>query len=218
MNATQRTLDYYLDTEEVEEGVGEAESASETTVVGSNREVAEISSELPKLNRRESLIWMAAFLDSEGCLYITKRRAKSARRGYAWMVRVTFTNCDVGMILHLEDCLRKAGVSQFSTRRRKLPSGRDAFQVMLCHNACRQLLPQVLPFLIAKRKQAILCLKALSLLPSDQRAAQREGRRRLKLGIIKADYDYIIEDLKKEVMKLHLRPGRPGVKHYVLTN
>ena len=109
--------------------------------------------------------YVACALDTEGCVslgYQTKIKGCSLKNPY----RVKFQPHNHIVNTHkgwLEEIQRFFNLGVLTKKSRVLLNRKDIFILSFGPNDCRKILPQLIPFLIIKRKQAELLLEFLQL-------------------------------------------------------
>lgn len=109
--------------------------------------------------------WLAGIIDGEGCLRLVKQRCvfKSSflkNRRFRWRPLLVITNTNLSLIKCACDLFKGGCVySRFP----KSKSGKiyKSYEIAVGINKLRQILPQIIPILTAKKKEACLLLKAI---------------------------------------------------------
>lgn len=108
--------------------------------------------------------WLACLYDTEGAIFISKIKEHRVKRGYLLVPAMTVSNTCKAL---MEEAKRILGVGYLNLIKdeRKGLTGRelkDRYSFMLAANHIRELLPQILPYLIVKKEQAPLMLEFLA--------------------------------------------------------
>lgn len=115
-----------------------------------------------------TLAWLAALIDGEGSIMLIKRspspsqirNSPSVVNNHHYRAQVGIYNTDLRLMEALKE---KTGIRRVYThiRQAKENHKRTAYRWNLVADECRELLPQLLPWLICKKEQAELLLQAL---------------------------------------------------------
>lgn len=136
--------------------------------------------------------YMAGIIDGEGCVYVNRRKAHGRRKtpGYSVKVVVSITNCDI-----VEWFKKHAKLTSANYVIRK----GNRKNIWLCtwnNSKAEELLDQLVPHLIIKRKQAKLGLELLHHLRTTP----------IKRGVcITDDVLEYRENIKQQISKLNFR-------------
>ena len=109
---------------------------------------------------KEDIKYLAASIDFEGHLYFGKNRDRKTKRGFGWKCYLTISNVDDEILYSLRNI---AGGSITPIKPSK-PTHRWQYRWVLGGDDLRELLAEVNPYLIVKRKQGRLGLEALIIL------------------------------------------------------
>lgn len=126
---------------------------------------------------RERLLYLALALDTEGCIGLYKDSGKHARRsckvGYRWdpVVLVSSTK------EQLPRFLKKKFSGYICTSKRSNPENPIAYNWRMRRKDMPHLLPQVIPFMINRRRQAELLVKALDLIEEGKGHGRKDDPR-----------------------------------------
>jgi hypothetical protein len=118
------------------------------------------------LSRERDLVWLAAMVDGEGCIFINRKKAgaftgrasasgrRSIRAQDSFDVGVKISNTSVPLI---EECRRIIGYG--SVAQYDFPHGRRTAHIIASYSLrARQLLRELYPHLIAKKHEARLAI------------------------------------------------------------
>jgi hypothetical protein len=103
--------------------------------------------------------WLAAMLDAEGTIGIYRHKIAKTRSGFKYIPTVSMSNTHQGLVEHflsITDCW-----STFRAASVRNEHHKPQWKVEIKHRNLREFLPQILPYLIAKRRQAELLLEFL---------------------------------------------------------
>ncbi len=113
--------------------------------------------------------WLAGIIDGEGCLRLVKQNYvfKSSflrKRRFSWRPLLVITNTNPDLIQHAYGILKGGCVySRFPKSKSGKPY-RKCYELVIGINKLRQVLPQIIPFLTAKKREASVLLKAIGLI------------------------------------------------------
>ncbi|MGH9967715.1 MAG: LAGLIDADG family homing endonuclease [Pyrinomonadaceae bacterium] len=114
-------------------------------------------SKVCKLNPVEAA-YIAAFWDSEGTIGIWKATRKDRPRSIYFRVGMTAGNTNLEL---LESVRHDIGAGTIYTENRKNPKHKTLYRLVISQGFARDVLPQLIPYLRAKRMQAELALQML---------------------------------------------------------
>lgn len=98
--------------------------------------------------------WLAGLIDGEGCLCLNKHKDKHSRAGYSMVPTLQITNNCLPLLQRVRETIGAGSIHrQHNSFNYALTSSERLFEVLI----------QVKPFLIVKRKQAEILLKAHAL-------------------------------------------------------
>ena len=109
---------------------------------------------------------MACLIDAEGSIFISKVIENRVRRGYMFVPRISVSNSNLEFMQRAFDILGVGNVGPYKDKRNIGKAGfrmKDRYMFHLNSKNIRLLLPQIIPFLIVKKKRAQLMLKYLAL-------------------------------------------------------
>ncbi|MDE1852493.1 MAG: hypothetical protein KGI38_01965 [Thaumarchaeota archaeon] len=111
--------------------------------------------------------WLAGVIDGEGSIFITKITPKTAhhRRGFYYSARLEIANSNPQFLLRVLELLGKGSTSLNKERRL---DWKDKWQYTGYTTVLKQLLPQILPYLVVKRKVAEKMLEYLAFADANQ--------------------------------------------------
>lgn len=128
-------------------------------------------------NEESKWTWLAGTVDCDASITLTKHRKKTpkSKRGFYYQSLISFQQTNRPLIKELKDVTGVTGRIQFISPKRKNDS--DYWKICVYASRLRIILPKIIPFLVKKKKQAVLLLEALNLLaehrayhtPHDQR-------------------------------------------------
>ena len=110
----------------------------------------------------EELSWLAAAIDFEGSIMLMKRIEKRCSIGYTLIPVVKIANTNK-KLLERFSFLTQAIIGNNEVGKTKL-NNKPYYCITMYSNKNRTILPLILPFLIGKKRQAILLLEALDIL------------------------------------------------------
>lgn len=95
--------------------------------------------------------YLAASIDCDGCIHVPKTKGSG--------VSMEVTNTDLFFLQSLQEMIGGGIVFQYTTTG---PSHyKPCYWLFFCVNECRELLPQLIPFLVIKKEKAKILLKRL---------------------------------------------------------
>lgn len=133
--------------------------------------------------------WLAAALDFEGTLGLYKSKDVKVKRGYTWRVIFTVSGTNPKLIQEVKDVCG-CGFLNKAKRNGTNPNWKPIYVYRMEAGGVRKILPQIYPYLIAKRKQAVLIKEALfilSKLRKGGRTTPKKQRQLDRLGEIALD-------------------------------
>lgn len=102
-------------------------------------------------------VWLAAFLDAEGSIGVQRSKKAAKRSGYYYYPAVQVSNTNEDLIRAVYDLVgENASLAQKTPPN---PRAKDIWNLQVNQRAIPTVLKQILPFLIAKTRQAELVLK-----------------------------------------------------------
>jgi len=110
--------------------------------------------------------WLACLTDSEGSIHIGKIKETRIVRGYMLVPMIAYSNSCKAF---LEEAQRILGIGYLSLTKDKRPAKRkdfrwkDKYMLLISAEYIRQILPQLEPYLIVKKKQAEVMMEFLQL-------------------------------------------------------
>jgi len=124
-----------------------------------------ISSLIPFATDQERFAWIAAMVDAESHLGITNTRNPNCRTDQRYYLpRLLCENTNFKLIKEYQVAVGCGTIRESGKRKSRKPHWKRSWELQLTPNDLRKVLPPVLPFLVAKKQQAQLILKALSIL------------------------------------------------------
>lgn len=145
---------------------------------------------LEKLTSKERLIWLCAFIDGEGYVFLSKHKHKTCNRGFAWRCGIRINSTDLNVLLEI----KKFYSSTFSKRTIKNVRHKQCFELTLTQNHLRKYIMELESYSIIKKEQLKLLKIALSLL-------DRKTWKHWKTN----PYDGILEKIYCRMKKLNKR-------------
>jgi len=146
---------------------------------------------------REKLIWLACGIDTECSLSFLKVPGYgSTRRGFAWHQFLRCSSTTLVLLEQIKEICKGGCINDFIMQRGRKPQK----QYRLSSNGLRYILPNVIPFLLVKRRHAELLLEALNIMG-------RIGFRAKRNQYTKID-EKSLEEIYQELRRLNKR----GVK------
>jgi len=137
---------------------------------------------------REKWIWLACIIDTEGCLGIWKKKQPRSIIGYRYIPSFTIPNNSRDLVLMTKEICNRGSIHQ----------NNSLWIYQLDSEGLRNTLPEVLPFLIVKRRQAELLLEALGIMKDNKKHngnAVHFGNHELKLRENYQKLDRIKEEI-----------------------
>ncbi|MCD6399267.1 LAGLIDADG family homing endonuclease, partial [candidate division WOR-3 bacterium] len=114
--------------------------------------------------------YLAGLLDGEGWLGITKVKSRYKRgSGYTYKARIVIANCNLSL---LEEIKKEFGGYIAKTKKGK-PNWSQGYRLHM--RDIGKWLPKVIPYLIGKKKKAILLLEACKLLEERKKKTNQAG-------------------------------------------
>lgn len=114
--------------------------------------------------------YMAGFLDGEGTIGLYKCYRKEAKFGYRYQPMVTLSNTNVAVLEYLQEACGNGRLIQQTNPAH--PGHKDGYALRWSSNQIRHMLPQLLPYLRIKRRQAEFVLSYLSKATQGKKYAQ----------------------------------------------
>lgn len=113
-------------------------------------------------NRKISYEYLAGMIDGEGCIAYHQKKDKKTISGFTFAPYMNVTSSVVWHLELLKDNF--GGTISKDTQKGFANTGiNDVYSLRWSSNEIRELLPRVLPYLILKRKEAVLVLEGLSI-------------------------------------------------------
>lgn len=107
-------------------------------------------------------MWVAGIFDCEGYFGVSHSRAPRTALGARWSPTMCVSNTS---ILFLKTIQERVGMGWMANQpANEATNARQSWRLHFKQNDMRILLPQIIPFLIIKKEQARLLLKALNIL------------------------------------------------------
>ena len=106
------------------------------------------------LTRTEQLAWVAGIIDGEGSIFLTRSTAKSSGKYYYPQVKIC--NCNLKMI---REVVRILGLPRKINKIKKVKDyHKQVYYIYYAANDTINVLKLVQPYLIAKQRQARICI------------------------------------------------------------
>ncbi len=108
-----------------------------------------------------TLAYIAGIIDGEGHVGIarnTSGKAGKKRKTVCHTIRLTVSNTDARLLLWFQKILAGGSAYGFDYKTRMSKEHKECWQFHIAGNNCERLLIAVLPYLIVKKEQALLCL------------------------------------------------------------
>lgn len=139
--------------------------------------------------------YMAGFLDGEGTVTLIRSTRWKARSGFRYQPCLSLSNTHLGVLEHL---VRSCGNGRLvASNHSDTPTHKVGYHVRFTSNQIRHVLPQLLPYLIIKKQQAVLLLKFLDL---------------RTIGRHLSDDDYLTtEGIRQQLQALNRKGNEPSV-------
>ena len=103
--------------------------------------------------------YFAGMIDGEGHVGLYRHRDKKCKRGYSYRVVLGITNTQIPLLLDLQrrfgGIVHEQGKSGFSDK--------PVFGLRFSANAMRDILPRVLPYIVLKKKDLEIMLRAMKI-------------------------------------------------------
>lgn len=108
---------------------------------------------------KATLAYIAGIIDGEGCISVSKQSTREGkpRESTTHSPKIIISNTDARLFIWLRDVLGVCNVHPTSNSRMS-DSYRECWSLYLAGSNCDRLLIAVLPYLVLKREQALLCL------------------------------------------------------------
>jgi len=108
------------------------------------------------------LSYFAGMIDGEGTISMYRRKENRVKSGYSFSPNFGISGNNKGHLLYLQDIF--GGTICYPVAKKRIKSiKRPVFGLYWSSNQIRELLPKVLPYLVLKKKEAILLLDALEI-------------------------------------------------------
>lgn len=113
------------------------------------------------LNNEQFWIWLAGFVDGEGCIYISRHKHPRVSTGIQYSLKVEISQADEGLLNAIRDRVgfgrnaRNKGVDKQAWRKSK----RGVYALKWSSNQAYEILKNILPYLVVKKNQATLAIE-----------------------------------------------------------
>ena len=107
------------------------------------------------------LAWVASAIDFESSISFHKQKRPKFERGFQWSVEMQMANTDKRLI---EQFGVLCGQSKYYIGKPASIHAKPPYRIHITPKLLRVILPKVLPYLIAKKRQAELAIEALHLI------------------------------------------------------
>lgn len=105
--------------------------------------------------------YVAGFVDGEGTISVYRARRKESKRGYRFMPLLSVANTDFAALVAVQEMMGNGRLIQ--TTNPKVDRYKIGYNLRLSPDQIRHVLPQLLPYLHIKKRQAQYVLEFLSL-------------------------------------------------------
>jgi len=139
------------------------------------------SSEIDK----DFYIWLAGFIDGEGCFQLSKHKHNSSKQGFYWMVIISISQSNKQFLYQLKNDVGFGSVAGHA------PYAKLNFSI----NQIDKLLPLILPYLRVKKEEALFMKKIVRFLIDTRRKKTEHDHQTLekmekKLKLLKPRNQY----------------------------
>ncbi|RLB77416.1 MAG: hypothetical protein DRH24_16260 [Deltaproteobacteria bacterium] len=110
-------------------------------------------------NERERWIWLAGIIDCEGGLWIEKFKVPW-RRGIAYKPLLSISNTNRQFLQTIKRVIGHGYIRELPHRN---DNWKEQYELCVTANGIRNIVPNILPFLVIKRQQALLIIEAVEL-------------------------------------------------------
>jgi LAGLIDADG endonuclease len=117
--------------------------------------------------RETDRAWLAGIIDGEGSIHISRVTEPKNKSGFAFHPVLSITNTNESILSNIKRITDCGSICRVRSLR---ASWKDKYLYTANSNCVRKILPEVLPYLVAKREQARLLLKFVSLVKPAQKA------------------------------------------------
>jgi hypothetical protein len=151
---------------------------------------------IPFKTEREKWIWLACAIDTECSLGLYKRghgKKVKVRRGFSWAPDLRCSSTTPILLEQILNICNGGSISQCNF----VDGRKRQRQYHLSSNGLRYILPNVIPFLLVKRRHAELLLEALNIIG-------KEGFRAKRNQYAKID-EKRLEEIYQELRRLNKR-------------
>lgn len=101
--------------------------------------------------------YLAGMLDADGCVGVARSLSRSGVYKYDFRIRVIITNTNYDLICWLKE-ITGVGHSHFTSYKYK-PTWSSVHRFQVTNSPARELLTEILPYLIVKKERAEMALK-----------------------------------------------------------
>lgn len=140
--------------------------------------------------------YLAGLIDGEGSLLIQRKRAgagKLCKRGYQRRYLLTISNTSKELLTTVKDSLGYGNLVEHGNHKQRW---KTCYTLRFYEGTLRTLLPEIIPHLILKKRQAEIVSECLSLITSTS-------------TIDSAKHEQRILELEEEFRKVSIPRGRP---------
>lgn len=108
--------------------------------------------------------YLAGMIDGEGCISMYRRKCNANKNGFSYMPYLTIASSDMWFLEKLQQCF--GGNIDISKHKAII---NDKYVCKECHslrfspNEIRELLPNIIPFLVLKKREGEILLEALEI-------------------------------------------------------
>jgi hypothetical protein len=104
--------------------------------------------------------WLAAIVDGEGTIMLSRRKHNLARRGFYYIPALEISNSNKALLIKIWEIIGEGGVYP-ERRSERNPRWKKKWLYNGSAGVMRAILPQILPYLIIKKDQAKTMLEYL---------------------------------------------------------
>ncbi len=125
--------------------------------------------------------WLAAVIDCEGSISVAREQQVKAKRGYSYRPLVQINNTKRELVARVQEITGVGAINRVSHQDHA--SWNDIYRWNANSNAIRKFLPEIVPYLLLKKRQAERTLQILSCLNSGYRGPYEPEIEKLFLEI-----------------------------------
>lgn len=147
-------------------------------------------------SEKSKWVWLAGIVDAESSLSLIKCKKKT-KRGFQYIPRFSCASTTPLLLIQILKVCYPYGFLSSHHQDKRSDFWQKTRKVCITSNGLRVILPKIMPFLILKRKQAKILLRAMQLLSYGKKSAEKEKE---------------LFDLYLEIKKLNRRGKNAKVK------